>query len=322
MREIAKQPTWEGVLKAKHKVDRVLKPTPLVRKEIRGQWCWLKLETLQPIGAFKIRGAWHRISSLTDREQAKGIIAVSRGNHAQGVAWACRKLKIESVIVMPKDAPAAKIEATKRLGAKVVTYDREKQDRDKVASELLDQFGGTLVHPFGDPWVIEGQGTAGLEIIDQLGCEPSQIIVCCGGGGLTAGLCIACPTSSIIPVEPFGWDMVWQSIRAGKLVSASANMPNTICDALKPTTTKQLNLDILRKRCKVGITVTDDEVREAQRYAFLDLKLGCRAWRGGSYCRCSSWKDNLGRKNCSNGNRGNVDPDEFKNNLNPVISNV
>ena len=312
MREIAKQPTWEGVLKAKHKVDRVLKPTPLVRKEIRGQWCWLKLETLQPIGAFKIRGAWHRISSLTDKEQAKGIIAVSSGNHAQGVAWACRKLKIESVIVMPKDAPAAKIEATKRLGAKVVTYDREKQDRDKVASELLDQFGGTLVHPFGDPWVIEGQGTAGLEIIDQLGCEPSQIIVCCGGGGLTAGLCIACPTSSIIPVEPFGWDMVWQSIRAGKLVSASANMPNTICDALKPTTTKQLNLDILRKRCKVGITVTDDEVREAQRYAFLDLKLVVEPGGAAAIAAALAGKITLDEKTVLMVTGGNVDPDEFK----------
>lgn len=312
MREIAKQPTWEGVLKAKHKVDRVLKPTPLVRKEIRGQWCWLKLETLQPIGAFKIRGAWHRISSLTDKEQSKGIIAVSSGNHAQGVAWACRKLKIESVIVMPKDAPAAKIEATKRLGAKVVTYDREKQDRDKVASELLDQFGGTLVHPFGDPWVIEGQGTAGLEIIDQLGCEPSQIIVCCGGGGLTAGLCIACPTSSIIPVEPFGWDMVWQSIRAGKLVSASANMPNTICDALKPTTTKQLNLDILRKRCKVGITVTDDEVREAQRYAFLDLKLVVEPGGAAAIAAALAGKITLDEKTVLMVTGGNVDPDEFK----------
>jgi threonine dehydratase len=312
MREIAKQPTWEGVLKAKHKVDRVLKPTPLVRKEIRGQWCWLKLETLQPIGAFKIRGAWHRILSLTDKEQAKGIIAVSSGNHAQGVAWACRKLKIESVIVMPKDAPAAKIEATKRLGAKVVTYDREKQDRDKVASELLDQFGGTLVHPFGDPWVIEGQGTAGLEIIDQLGCEPSQIIVCCGGGGLTAGLCIACPTSSIIPVEPFGWDMVWQSIRAGKLVSASANMPNTICDALKPTTTKQLNLDILRKRCKVGITVTDDEVREAQRYAFLDLKLVVEPGGAAAIAAALAGKITLDEKTVLMVTGGNVDPDEFK----------
>lgn len=312
MREIAKQPTWEGVLKAKHKVDRVLKPTPLVRKEIRGQWCWLKLETLQPIGAFKIRGAWHRISSLTDKEQAKGIIAVSSGNHAQGVAWACRKLKIESVIVMPKDAPAAKIEATKRLGAKVVTYDREKQDRDKVASELLDQFGGTLVHPFGDPWVIEGQGTAGLEIIDQLGCEPSQIIVCCGGGGLTAGLCIACPTSSIIPVEPFGWDMVWQSIRAGKLVSASANMPNTICDALKPTSTKQLNLDILRKRCKVGITVTDDEVREAQRYAFLDLKLVVEPGGAAAIAAALAGKITLDEKTVLMVTGGNVDPDEFK----------
>lgn len=312
MREIAKQPTWEGVLKAKHKVDRILKHTPLVRKEILGQWCWLKLETLQPIGAFKIRGAWHRISSLTDEEQAKGIIAVSSGNHAQGVAWACRKLKIESVIVMPKDAPAAKIEATKRLGAKVVTYDREKQDRDKVASELLDQFGGTLVHPFGDPWVIEGQGTAGLEIIDQLGCEPSQILVCCGGGGLTAGLCIACPTSSIIPVEPFGWDMVWQSIRAGKLVSASANMPNTICDALKPTTTKQLNLDILRKRCKVGITVTDYEVREAQRYAFLDLKLVVEPGGAAAIAAALAGKITLDEKTVLMVTGGNVDPDEFK----------
>jgi threonine dehydratase len=160
----------------------------------------------------------------------------------------------------------------------VVLYERASkeqggEDRDEVAARLIEERGGTLVHAFGDPWVMEGQGTAGLEITEQLGRQPSRIVVCCGGGGLAAGLSLACPDSAIHVVEPEGWDMVGQAIAAGDIVQAAANAPKTICDALQPTATKPINLDVLKGRAEPGVTVTDAEVRHAQRWAFAHLQL-------------------------------------------------
>ena len=130
-----------------------------------------------------------------------------------------------------------------------------------------------LVHAFADPWVIEGQGSAGIEIAEQLGRDPSRMVACCGGGGLSAGLALACPDSEIVPVEPVGWDMVGRSLAAGEIVRAEADAPRTICDALQPTATAPINLAVLRGRSEPGVTVTDDEVRTAQRFAFAKLKL-------------------------------------------------
>ncbi len=268
-----KLPTREGVIEAAEKIAAILPPTPLLPVDINGTRCWVKAENLQPVGAFKIRGAWHRLSSLDAEERAGGVIAVSSGNHAQGVAWAAKRLGIAATIVMPADAPEVKLEGTRALGAKIVTYDRQGEDRDEVAAKLIRERGGTLVHAFADPWVMEGQGSAGIEIAAQLGREPSRIIACCGGGGLTVGLTLACPDASIVPVEPEGWDMVGQSLAKGTLVHAGADAPKTICDALQPTATKQINLDLLLGRSDPGVTVTDDEVRAAQRFAFSRLHL-------------------------------------------------
>ena len=273
MTETTRLPTREGVIEAAERVAAILPPTPLLPIEINGTRCWVKAENLQPIGAFKIRGAWNRLSSLSDEERAMGVVAVSSGNHAQGVAWAAKRLGIAAAIVMPADAPEVKLEGTRALGAKIVTYDRQGEDRDKVAAKLIKERGGTLVHAFADPWVMEGQGSAGVEIAAQLGREPSRIIACCGGGGLTVGLTLACPDASIVPVEPEGWDMVGQSLAKGTLVYAGADAPKTICDALQPTATKQINLDLLLGRSDPGVTVTDDEVRAAQRFAFSRLHL-------------------------------------------------
>ena len=273
MTETTRLPTREGVIEAAERVAAILPPTPLLPIEINGTRCWVKAENLQPIGAFKIRGAWNRLSSLSDEERAMGVVAVSSGNHAQGVAWAAKRLGIAAAIVMPADAPEVKLEGTRALGAKIVTYDRQGEDRDKVAAKLIKERGGTLVHAFADPWVMEGQGSAGIEIAAQLGREPSRIIACCGGGGLTVGLTLACPDASIVPVEPEGWDMVGQSLAKGTLVYAGADAPKTICDALQPTATKQINLDLLLGRSDPGVTVTDDEVRAAQRFAFSRLHL-------------------------------------------------
>mgnify|MGYP003295839147 CR=1 FL=1 len=268
-----RMPTGEGVRAAAEAVDAILPPTPLLPVEIGGVQAWVKAEVLQPIGAFKIRGAWWRLVSLSEAERAGGVVAVSSGNHAQGVAWAAKRLGIKATIVMPHDAPEVKLAGTRALGADVVLYQRPGEDRDAVAVKLIDERGGTLVHAFGDPWVIEGQGSAAIEMTAQLGRAPSRIIACCGGGGLAAGLALGAPTSAIHPVEPVGWDMVGQSLSAGAIVAAGEDAPKTICDALQPLATKSINLAVLQGRSEPGVAVTDAEVRAAQRFAFSRLHL-------------------------------------------------
>ena len=266
-------PNRDGVLAAARSVAAILPPTPLLPIEIGGVRCHVKAESLQPVGAFKIRGGWWRLSNLDDTERARGVVAVSSGSHAQGVAWAARRLGIAAAIVMPRNAPQVKLEATRALGAEIVLYDRPGQNRDDVAAKLVEERGAVLVHAFGDPWVIEGQGSAGIEIEAQLGRAPSRLLVCCGGGGLAAGLALACPESAIHIVEPHGWDMVGRAIAAGEVVHVGENPPSTICDALQPDATKPINLSVLQGRAEPGITVTDEEVRAAQRFAFGHLNL-------------------------------------------------
>ena len=273
VRDDMRKPTRAGVLEAARSIAAILAPTPLLPAEIGGVRVHVKAESLQPVGAFKIRGGWWRLSNLTDEEKARGVVAVSSGNHAQGVAWAARRIGVEAAIVMPRNAPKVKLEATRALGAEIVLYDRPGEDRDEVAAREVEARGATLVHAFGDPWVIEGQGSAGVEIAEQLGRAPSRIVVCCGGGGLAAGLALACPDSAIHVVEPEGWDMVGQALAKGEIVRVGDNPPSTICDALQPDATKQINLDVLLGRAEPGVTVTDDEVRAAQRFAFSNLNL-------------------------------------------------
>lgn len=311
-----RMPSRKGVIEAAGKVAAILPPTPLLPVEINGTHCWVKAENLQPIGAFKIRGAWHRLSSLTDEERAGGVVAVSSGNHAQGVAWAGKRLGIVTTIVMPHDAPQVKLDATRGHGAEVVLYQRGPiehggEDRDKVAANLLEERGGTLVHAFGDPWVIEGQGSAGIEITQQLGREPSRIVACCGGGGLTAGLALACPDAAVVPVEPEGWDMVGKALAAGKLVFVADNAPQSICDALQPTVTKQLNLDLLKGRSDPGVTVTDDEVRQAQRFAFSQLHIVVEPGGAAALAAALAGKVELDENTVLMITGGNVDPQAF-----------
>ncbi|SHN49751.1 threonine ammonia-lyase [Erythrobacter sanguineus] len=266
-------PTNAGVQAAAQAIASILPPTPLLPVAIGDVRAWVKADNLQPIGAFKIRGAWWRLVNLSPEERAGGVVAVSSGNHGQGVAWAARRLGIDAAIVMPRDAPQVKLANTRALGAEVVLYERPGEDRDAVAAELIAERGGTLVHAFGDPWVIEGQGSAAIEAAAQLGRAPSRIIACCGGGGLAAGLALGAPGSAIHIVEPQGWDMVGQALAAGEIIHAGPHAPTTICDALQPTATKSLNLDLLKNRAEPGVTVTDAEVRTAQRFAFANLRL-------------------------------------------------
>ena len=271
-------PTAQGVARAAAKIADLLPQTPLLEAEINGTRVWLKAESLQPIGSFKIRGAWHRLSDLTEAERAKGVVGVSSGNHAQGVAWAARKLGVAATIVMPANAPQVKLDATRALGANVVEYDRAGgEDRDAVAQKLVDQSGATLVHAFGDPWVIEGQGSAGLEITAQLvqrGLDgPTRIVCPCGGGGLTSGLSLACPDAAIVPVEPEGWDDVRISLERGEIVGVADTSFPTDCDALQTPATRPINFAVLQGRVPFGLAVTPAEVRAAQRWAFSNLHL-------------------------------------------------
>lgn len=273
-RESPRAPTREGVLRAAEKIAAMLPPTPLLPVEIGGVRVHAKADVLQPIGSFKIRGAWHRLSDLTPQERAAGVIAVSSGNHAQGVAWAARELGIAAAIVMPADAPLVKLAATRALGAEVILYDRAGgEDRDAIANALCDERGRVLVHAYADPWVIEGQGSMGIEIAAQLGREPSRIVVCCGGGGLAAGVALACPGSAIHPVEPEGWDDVRLSLERGEIVRVGPDAPRTICDAIQTPSTAPVNFAVLEGRAEPGVTVTDAEVRAAQRFAFARLRL-------------------------------------------------
>ncbi|TWJ09808.1 threonine ammonia-lyase [Altererythrobacter ishigakiensis] len=306
-----KQPTREGVVEAARKIAAILPPTPLLPVEINGTSCWVKAENLQPIGAFKIRGAWNRLSSLNDEERAMGVVAVSSGNHAQGVAWAARRLDISATIVMPADAPSVKLDSTRAMGAKIVTYDRHGEDRDEVAAKLIEQSGGVLVHAFGDPWVIEGQGSSGVEAEAQLGRQPSRFIVCCGGGGLAAGLSLACPDAAIHVVEPVGWDMVGQSLTTGELVHAGADAPKTIFDALQPTATKHLNLSVLKGRAEPGVTVTDEESRTAQRFAFAKLRLVLEPGGAAALAAALAGKVPVDEDTVIMLTGGNVDPNAF-----------
>jgi threonine dehydratase len=259
------------------KIAAILPKTPLLPVEVDGVTIWCKAEMLQPIGAFKIRGAWHRLSDLNAQERARGVVGVSSGNHAQGVAWAAKKLGISATIVMPSNAPRMKLAATKALGAQVVLYDRATESREEVAAALIAQNNATLVHAFGDPWVIEGQGTAGIEIAEQLQSlgisGPDLIVSCCGGGGLAAGLALACPDADIAIVEPEGWDDIIRSLEAGEILPVKDLRHPTYCDALQTPQTYPVNFDVLRSRVSQGVSATTAEVAAAMRLVFEKLHL-------------------------------------------------
>lgn len=272
-----RKPTRNGVLRAMEKVAAILPKTPLLPLEVNGITIWCKAEMLQPIGSFKIRGAWHRLSDLNDEQRARGVVGVSSGNHAQGVAWSAKRLGIAATIVMPSNAPKMKLAATRALGAEVVLYDRATESRDEVAAALIAESGATLVHAFGDPWVIEGQGTAGVEISAQLADlglgGPDQIVSCCGGGGLASGLSLACPNAEIIIVEPEGWDDIIRSLVAGEILPVDDLTYPTTCDALQTPQTYPINFEVLRHRVSKGVAVSTEEVAAAMRLVFEKLHL-------------------------------------------------
>ncbi len=274
---IVRQPTRAGVRDAAAKVAAILPPTPLFIHEINHVPIAFKAESLQPIGAFKIRGAWHRLTALDGEARARGVVAFSSGNHAQGIAWAAKRLGIAATIVMPADAPRAKRESTLALGAEVVDYDRATESREVIAGRLARARGATLVPSFDDPWVIEGQGSAAIEAVRQmeeagLGA-PAHAIVPCGGGGLAAGIALALPDARITIVEPEGWDDMTRSLEASWIEPVGPNPPPTACDALQTKEVSPLTFEVLARRDAKGVAVSEEEVAAAQRWAAEYLRL-------------------------------------------------
>lgn len=312
-----RMPTRDGVLRAAAKVAEIVPPTPLLALDLPGGGTvWCKAESLQPVGAFKIRGAWHRLTDMTEEERERGVVAVSSGNHAQGVAWAAKRLGIEATIVMPNDAPAVKLAATRALGATVVLYDRPGgESRDEVAARLTGASGATLVHAYGDPWVIEGQGSTGIELAAQMtalaGGTPTRVVTPCGGGGLTSGLALALPDAQTVPVEPEGWDDVTRSLAAGEIRAVEANPPATACDSLQTLATFPVNFAVMASCGLKGISVSEAEVRAAQRLAFARLRLVIEPGGAAALAAVLAGKVPVDGRTAVVLSGGNVDPASF-----------
>jgi threonine dehydratase len=273
----SRKPTIGGVREAAARIRAIVPPTPLIPFETPHGKVWLKCENLQPIGAFKLRGGYHRLAAMSEEERKGGVVAFSSGNHAQGVAWAAKRLGMPAVIVMPKDAPRAKLDATKALGAELVLYDRMSEGREELAASIARERGAVLVPSFDDPWVVEGQGTAALEAVEQMtalaGGPPESVVACCGGGGLAAGSALVLPDAAITVVEPEGWDDMRRSLEQGEIEPVGPNPPPTRCDALQTMKVAPITFDILKAHGAKGVAVSEEEVAEAVRTAFSKLQL-------------------------------------------------
>jgi threonine dehydratase len=251
---------------------------PLLSRQL-GRPVYVKPETLQRTGSFKFRGAYNRLSLIPQAQRAAGVVALSSGNHAQGVALAAQMLGMPAVIIMPSDAPATKIDGTRALGASVVLYDRRNDDRDALGAGLARERGATLVHPFDDAGVIAGQGTVGLEIAEdclRLGLRPDAVVTCCGGGGLATGIALALeaklPGVALYTAEPAGFDDMARSLAAGH---SHNNAPDaaSFCDAILTPRPGVITLPVLMRLGVRGVAVSDAEVAVGMRAAFTHFKL-------------------------------------------------
>jgi threonine dehydratase len=266
-------PTREDVLQAQERIAGLVERTPLIESEVAGERVWLKCECLQTGGAFKLRGATNRLLQLSPEERERGVVAFSSGNHARGVAIAARRLGMRAVIVMPSDAPQVKVDGTRGEGAEIVFYDRYRESREEIARKLADETGATVVPSFDDPAIVAGQGTAGLEIVEQLGRPPARIVIPCGGGGLASGIALAVPEAEIVIVEPQGWDDMARSLDLGEIVPVEPDAPPTFCDAIQTLRVSPLTFGILQDRGARALAVSDAEVDEAIRFAWKEHQL-------------------------------------------------
>ncbi|EBA12418.1 threonine ammonia-lyase [Roseobacter sp. CCS2] len=286
--------------------------------DIAGRRVFVKAECLQHTGSFKFRGGRAAVSALGDSALKTGVIAFSSGNHAQGVALAARAFGAPAVIVMPSDAPTIKIENTRALGADVVLYDRETENRDEIGARLSQERGLTLIKPFDEPQVIAGQGTTGLEIAEQMnamGVTNADVMVCCGGGGLTSGIALAlaadAPGLRVRPVEPEEFDDVTRSLISGKIES-NVRLGGSLCDAIITEKPGDLTFPIMQEHCGPGVVVSEEDCMRAVGLAFDRLRIVVEP--GGAAALAAA----LFHPDTSEGDAviavatgGNVDPDVF-----------
>jgi threonine dehydratase len=302
---------------ASHAVKTPLLEPRVLADDVGGR-VFLKAETLQRTGTFKFRGAFNTIMNLSPEQRKRGVIAWSSGNHAQGVAAAAQIVGIPATIVMPADAPEIKRKNTESYGAKVIPYDRYSEDRRAIAMALMEETGCALIPPYDHPDVIAGQGTTGLEIAQQLksqNLEPDQVLICCGGGGLTAGVSTAIksifPNCKTLAVEPEGYDDTKKSLETGKIQRANTSH-KSLCDALLSPQPGELTFSINRHTVDQGLAVSEEEVLAAMRYGFEKLKLVIEP--GGAVCLAAAL---AGKIDCQDKTTvlilsgGNVDPAIF-----------
>ncbi len=294
--------------------------TPLLHAplldQIAGRRIFVKAECLQWTGSFKFRGGWSAVSALAPDVRARGVIAFSSGNHAQGVALAAQMHAVPAVIVMPSDAPAVKIANTRAYGAEVVLYDRAMDDRDAIGDALAKARRLTLIRPYDDAQVIAGQGTVGLEIAEQAteaGIESADVITCCGGGGLTSGIALAleahAPGLRVRPAEPQGFDDVARSLAAGS-IQRNTLASGSICDAIVTPQPGALTFPILQRLCGPGLVVTDDEALRAMAMAFAHLRIVLEP--GGAVALAAAlFRPDLPDTVICTASGGNVDPSLF-----------
>jgi threonine dehydratase len=256
------------VVEAAARIAGLVERTPLIETEVGGVRAWLKCECLQTGGAFKLRGATNRLLQLSPEERDRGVVAFSSGNHARGVAIAARRLGIPAVIVMPLDAPRVKVEGTRGEGAEIIFYDRRNESREEIAAKISEETGATVVPSFDDPAIVAGQGTVGLEILEQMSEPPARIIVPCGGGGLASGIALAVPDAEIAIVEPEGWDDMMRSLALGDIVPVAPDAPDTLCDALQTPRVSPITFGILAAREATAVAVSDAEAEQAVRFAW------------------------------------------------------
>lgn len=273
--------TPQAIAAAAARMRGHVRVTPLLNAplldRLAGRRILAKAECLQVTGSFKARGGWAAVSALP--AGAKGVLAMSSGNHAQGVAWAAAAHGVPAVIVMPSDAPPVKIANTRAYGAEVILYDRARDDRDALAARLAAERGLALVPPYDHPEVIAGQGTVGLELAAQaaeLGVSAADVLVCCGGGGLAAGVATAlegaAPGLRVRTVEPAGFDDTARSLAAGERLRNPATT-GSVCDAILTPMPGELTFPVLQRLAGPGLAVTDDQALRAMALAFAHLRI-------------------------------------------------
>jgi len=315
-------PTAADVDAAARRLAGVALHTPLLTSTaldaMTGGRIFLKAETLQRTGSFKFRGAYNKLATLPPEQRAGGVVAYSSGNHAQGVAAAAQLLGMPCVIVMPQDAPRAKRERTAAFGAEIVLYDRLRDDRETIAAEIAARRGAVLVPPYDDALIIAGQGTAGREIVEDLGALgflPEIVVVTASGGGLTAGIALAIksrvPSALLYTAEPQGFDDHARSFHSGRR-EENASLTGTICDALMARMPGKLTFAINHSLVGAGVAVSDNEVAAAVAFAFAELKLVVEP--GGAVALAALMHGKVEVKNkvaVAVLSGGNVDPEVF-----------